>query len=44
MTDTATDTATDETEVEQEPEEQVRRMERLRINLLAVDLARCAGR
>ncbi len=39
MTDTATDTATDETEVEREPEEQVRRMERLRINLLAVDPA-----
>lgn len=39
MTDTATDIATDETEVEREPEEQVRRMERLRINLLAVDPA-----
>ena len=39
MTDTATDTATDDTEVEREPEEQVRRMERLRINLLAVDPA-----
>lgn len=45
MTDTATDTDTDaaeelgDEEVERTPEEQVRRMERLRINLLAVDPA-----